>query len=187
MKLDVAKFFLACHSIYCIRGRGCPCSMSKYLLRHTGGYEPGSPSVTFDDLRDGGDAQEAPGLFPLRGLHVAQLGFCASNRASGPELGRNASGKVPKSALRLAGGPISGLSREQSGPNPARKPELRPRSTIAEHRGLGQRKGQRWVQSWPRAHVLGCGSQRLSKSFFTHLGRRGGPFAPSLKLGRGVF
>ena len=84
-------------------------------------------------------------------------------------------------------GPFRFFFREQSGPNPARKPDLRPRRIIAEHRGLEQREGQHEVQSWPRAHVLGCGSQRLSMNGFTHLGRRGGPFAPSLKLGRGVF
>ena len=100
---------------------------------------------------------------------------------------RNVFGKAPQSALRPAGGPISVLSRGQSGQNPARKPGLRPRNIIAELRGLVRREAERPVQSWPRAHVVGCGSQRLSMSVFTHLGRRGGSFALPIQLGRAAF
>ena len=170
-----------------LRGRGCPSSSrSKHLLR-LGGYGPHRASVPCGALRVPRDAPQVAGELRLRGLHVPQLCICALNRASWPMSCRNVFGKAPQSALRPAGGPISVLSRGQSGQNPARKPGLRPRNIISELRGLVRREAERPVQSWPRAHVVGCGSQRLSMSVFTHLGRRGGSFALPIQLGRAAF
>ena len=72
-------------------------------------------------------------------------------------------------------------------PKSGTEARLNAQNIIAELRGLVRREGQRPVQSWPRAHVVGCGSQRLSMSVFTHLGRRGGSFALPIQLGRAAF
>ena len=83
---------------------------------------------------------------------------------------------------------MSVLSQDPSGQNPTRKPDLlRPRGNIAEHEGLGPRAKQRQAQRRPRAYVAGGGPHRLSMSVFSHLVRRGGSFASSVKLGGAAF
>ena len=68
---------------------------------------------------------------PVQLLYVTQYCFRVGNRPSGPDFGRAATRKTPKSALRPAEGPISVFSRWQSGQNPARKADFRPGSIIA--------------------------------------------------------
>ncbi len=71
------------------------------------------------------------------------------NRASVPQIEfpvRNWAGMLPgeyqNQPSGRPGGPFRFCSREQSGPKPAQKPDLRPRRIIAEHRGLERREGQ---------------------------------------------
>ncbi len=75
--------------------------------------------------------EEFAGVTSATLCYAIMLPGRAGNRPSGPDFGRTATGKAPNSALRRTEGPISVLSRQQSGQNPARKADLRPGSTIA--------------------------------------------------------